>query len=138
MKTYKCLNCGVTNKWGYSKVNKFCNNTCQGKYKWEHQTKPRVLEGKVREPTTLKKFLVEKFGEVCKICGLGATYNNLPLTLQVDHIDGNSDNNMPKNLRLLCPNCHSQTDTHGCKGQGNRYKKVTKRNKYLQEYKTHP
>jgi 5-methylcytosine-specific restriction endonuclease McrA len=33
------------------------------------------------------------------------------MTMHLDHIDGNSHNHTYKNLRLLCPNCHSQTDT---------------------------
>ena len=43
--------------------------------------------------------------------------------------------NAIENLRLLCPNCHTQTPTYGNAGKGSRYKKNTKRNKYLQEYK---
>jgi 5-methylcytosine-specific restriction endonuclease McrA len=34
------------------------------------------------------------------------------MVLHVDHVDGNSDNHVPSNLRFLCPNCHSQTDTY--------------------------
>lgn len=34
-----------------------------------------------------------------------------PIKLELDHIDGNSSNNKRENIRLLCPNCHSQTDT---------------------------
>ena len=30
---------------------------------------------------------------------------------EIHHIDGNNKNDDLKNLRLLCPNCHSQTDT---------------------------
>ena len=33
-----------------------------------------------------------------------------PLTLAVDHIDGDFHNNEPSNVRFLCPNCHSQTE----------------------------
>ena len=44
-------------------------------------------------------------------------------------------NNFVNNLRLLCPNCHTQTDNFGSKGTGSRYKKHTKRNSYLREYK---
>ena len=71
----------------------------------------------------------------CSECGQEGTWNNKPLVLQLDHIDGDSDNNHPNNVRLLCPNCHTQTENFGSKGKGSRYKKVTKRNSYLREYK---
>lgn len=44
-------------------------------------------------------------------CGQGPTWQGRPLVLQVDHIDGDSYNNVLTNLRFLCPNCHTQTDT---------------------------
>lgn len=135
-KTYNCLHCGKENKCGNSKTNKFCNNVCQAKYKWENETVPRIEAGLLNSGApALKKYIVETQGEVCSECGQTNTWNNKPLVLQLDHIDGDSDNNYPSNLRILCPNCHTQTETHGSKGQGNRYKKVTKRNQYLQEYK---
>ena len=40
------------------------------------------------------------------------TWNNKPIPLELDHIDGNHDNNNLDNLRLLCPNCHAQTPTY--------------------------
>lgn len=123
------------NDWGRSKANKFCGNVCHGAYRWYTETVPRIERGECDGPDALKKYLAEKFGEKCFECGLGATWQDKPLTLQLEHTDGNSDNNIPQNLKLLCPNCHTQTEFFGSKGQGNRYKKVTKRNKYLQEYK---
>jgi hypothetical protein len=44
-------------------------------------------------------------------CGLVDNWNNKPLILQLDHINGINDDNRLKNLRFLCPNCHSQTET---------------------------
>ena len=133
---YNCLHCNKENLWGNSKMNKFCNNTCQGNYKWVNETIDRIERGEVPDGSpALKKYLIEKFGEECSECGQASTWSNKPLVLQLDHIDGDSDNNYPKNLRLLCPNCHTQTENFGSKGKGSRYKKVTKRNSYLREYK---
>ena len=53
--------------------------------------------------------------KACSICGLPPVWNDIPLVLQVDHIDGDPSNNLVENLRLLCPNCHTQTPTHGNK-----------------------
>jgi hypothetical protein len=47
----------------------------------------------------------------CAICGL-TEWNGLPAPLELDHIDGNHENNSLGNLRIICPNCHAQTDTH--------------------------
>lgn len=41
------------------------------------------------------------------------------IPLELDHIDGHPDHNLKENLRLLCPNCHSQTPTHAGKNVGN-------------------
>lgn len=62
--------------------------------------------------------MADKYGLKCSECGLGPNWNNKPLTLQVDHIDGDNQNNDLDNLRLLCPNCHSQTETFAGKNIG--------------------
>ena len=46
----------------------------------------------------------------CYECGL-TEWRGKPLSLALDHINGVNNDNDPANLRLLCPNCHSQTDT---------------------------
>src|SRR5271166_4376573 len=50
--------------------------------------------------------------DVCEACGQGSIWNGEPLTFECDHKDGNIRNNRWKNLRKLCPNCHSQTKTY--------------------------
>lgn len=57
----------------------------------------------------LRRFLLEYGREYrCNCCGIDS-WNEQPLTLQVDHIDGDPLNNVVDNLRFICPNCHSQT-----------------------------
>jgi hypothetical protein len=49
--------------------------------------------------------------ERCAECGTGPVWQGRPMTLEVDHVDGDWRDNRPWNLRLLCPNCHAATDT---------------------------
>lgn len=51
----------------------------------------------------------------CCLCGILNEWNGKELTLQLDHIDGDNANNKMTNLRILCPNCHTQTTTYGSK-----------------------
>ncbi len=47
----------------------------------------------------------------CYSCGIEPFWNGTDLSLQLDHINGNNRDNRIENLRILCPNCHSQTET---------------------------
>lgn len=74
-----------------------------------------ILEGKHPQYSTLKlknRLLKEKIlDEKCSLCGI-IDWKDKKLSFQLDHIDGNNHNNVLENLRILCPNCHSQTDTY--------------------------
>lgn len=52
---------------------------------------------------------------VCSICGLLPEQNDKPLTLILDHINGNNKDDRLENLRWVCPNCNQQLDTTGYK-----------------------
>ena len=58
----------------------------------------------------LRKYFLRNFGNKCMECKI-TEWNNKPISMHLDHIDGNSDNCMLNNLQLLCPNCHSQQPT---------------------------
>lgn len=61
----------------------------------------------------LKKRLIQENlkQDICEICGQTNSWNKKPLVLQLDHINGDHYDNRLENLRIVCPNCHSQTET---------------------------
>lgn len=72
-----------------------------------------LVVGKVLKSTVLRRVLLESGRPyICVICGQGPSWNGEVLVLQVDHENGQHDDNRPENVRFLCPNCHSQTPTH--------------------------
>jgi hypothetical protein len=72
--------------------------------------------------TKLRLIKLGIFQNICGICSI-ANWNGKVLSLHLDHIDGNPKNNLITNLRLLCPNCHSQTETY-CGKNVNKQKKT--------------
>ena len=111
-----CLFCRVSLVSRHKLV--YCSSRCQSNYRyknWVISWKEGKQHGGVGIATRnisghLKRYLHEKFDYKCSICDwskINPITNKIPL--EVDHIDGNSENNLEKNLRLLCPNCHALT-----------------------------
>lgn len=83
-----------------------------GKFINEYKIENLFKNGTKSNRSTLKRYLVtnDLLEYKCNICGID-NWNGKYLTLQLDHIDGDEYNNNLKNLRFLCPNCHSQEPT---------------------------
>lgn len=69
----------------------------------------RFQKGKAIRISTALSAIVALRGHRCEKCGL-SEWNNLPITLEIHHKDGDPLNNDLSNLELNCPNCHSQTE----------------------------
>lgn len=105
-----CENCRQ-NKETNGKI--FCSQKCS------HEHKQTIIFNKIESgDTTLyhrqyKKYLIDKYGLKCMECGwceVNKYSGKIPVELE--HIDGNSENNSLDNLKLLCPNHHSLTPTY--------------------------
>ncbi len=83
-----------------------------------------LVEHSTYQRQHLKRRLIENglMENRCAICGLEPEWEGKKLTLNLDHINGIKDDNRLENLRLVCPNCHSQTDTF-CQGRKGKKKK---------------
>lgn len=93
-----------------------------GKYKEEDilSKESKVSSGCVRE-LLIKKNLIERKCD----CGISDTWNGKPISLQLDHINGNRKDQSLENLRWICPNCHSQTSTFCSKNRRDNKKTVS-------------
>jgi len=112
-----CLNCGedISNRY----QNKYCNSQCQREYEykqyildWQNKEKSGT-KGKVQVSGYIRRYLFDKFNSKCEICNWGETnkYSN-SIPLEIHHKDGDCTNNREENLSLLCPCCHSLTNTY--------------------------
>ena len=131
-----CKQCQLAIPYVKRFTNDFCSHSCSATYsntrrKCKGKTKPlkenhslhaqrftRFELGLIKERPTLRNLLIETRGNTCSKCNLLALWHGEPLTLIVDHKDGNAGNNLPDNLQLLCPNCNSQTPTFSGRNRG--------------------
>jgi len=109
-----CCNCGA--RFTKRHQIKYCSNKCQSNFKYKtyiqewKQGKVDGNRGIVARNISghLKRYMIEKFGEKCSLCGWDERHSSTnQVPIEIDHIDGNAENNLEKNLRLLCPNCHA-------------------------------
>ena len=118
--TGKCKNC--ENNFKYSPSQRrgiYCSNKCQQEFQYNQNITDwlsKKITGKLKDgrPTDfVRRYMLEEAGNKCSECGWGkANPVNQIIYLEVDHIDGSRENGYKENLKVLCPNCHSLTDTY--------------------------
>ena len=120
-----CKNCGKELS-GRQKV--FCSIECQNDYEYKQYIE-KWKNGELMCDTCeisrhIRRYLFERNDGKCQLCGWD---KENPVThkvpLQIHHIDGDCTNNKEENLQLLCPNCHSLTETFGKLNEGSSMRK---------------
>ncbi|QKF94089.1 HNH endonuclease [Fadolivirus algeromassiliense] len=89
-----------------------------------------LKKGTKIKSSELKKRLIKErmLEDKCIDCGITNEWNGKPLTLQLDHINGDHNDNRFDNLAIRCPNCHTQTENYGNKNKA--YQKDGYRDKH--------
>lgn len=104
----------------------YCSNVCQKAYEFSQRYNEWINGRADFGNKAIRKFLIHQNLYKCAFCGI-SEWQEKDIVLEVDHIDGNWERSSPDNVRLLCPNCHSQTDTYKNKGgrlkEGRPYRK---------------
>lgn len=124
-KTSCCKHCGGS---FVGRGKKFCSQKCMGEFRI-HQNFQLIESGETNfGDRVYKRYLINKFGDKCMKCGWGEknpTTDKVPTEL--NHIDGNPENNLLSNLEIVCPNCHSLTPNYRALNTGNGRKNRRKR-----------
>ncbi len=123
-KRAKVLGCYITNQnWNKGK-NIFTDTRCS-----KNSLSDIFCENSNSSIKSLRLPILEYFGNFCSCCGISKWMDG-PISLEIDHINGINNDNRLENLRILCPNCHSQTDTF----RGRNIKKLKKNDDGLFAY----
>lgn len=111
----KCLDCGVSLKhW----QELYCSHKCEKTHRW------RIVKDQIGKAQAVltdhagKRYLVERDGRRCSICGL-PEWRGQSIPIVLDHVNGNSEDRTLGNLRLVCPNCDAQLPTYKGRNIGN-------------------
>lgn len=109
-------------------LDKFQTNKKTGGKGFKKPLKEHLVCNKPTNGQRLKKKLIDERvkTDLCEKCGQGPIWNGKLLVLQLDHKNGDNTDNRIENLRILCPNCHTQTKTFSGKNCMRKTKPVKK------------
>lgn len=116
-KTWPCIKCNLS----FEKKTSYVAHCRTHTRTWED----------LKSDRSRKVWLLKERGHECEICKL-STWMDQKITIELDHIDGNPEHHEKENLRLICPNCHSQTPTW--RGRNVGHHANTKRQETMKRY----
>lgn len=119
------------NSWGYTRIKQRMESLglSGSDFRGKSSEKTGIIQNKIDESkllcknskhsrTILRKYILRNnlIPYKCAICGI-TKWQGKTLSLELDHINGINNDNRLENLRFLCPNCHSQTNTYGIRNK---------------------
>ena len=118
-----CKMCGTVIKhMSYQTYRKFCSNKCQAELTTKTRNeinKEKLLKGELSLRQTIKKTMLYMGIEYkCEICSL-TKWLDEPISLILDHKNGNAGDNKLNNLRFICHNCDAQSPFYKGRNKGN-------------------
>lgn len=135
-----CVSCNKEINKSINQIKKFpnhyCNNQCQQDFYYKsfierwlvgNETGIKYAGWQKQLSGYVRRYVLELSNYTCSQCGWDKLHPDGKSPLHIDHIDGNAVNNIPENLRILCPNCHSLTENFGSRNKNSaRYNTSTR------------
>ena len=110
-----CPTCGLKSR----RRGLHCSQTCVAKPKRDKKIKDWLdgkhegMRGKTSTAKWIRDYMIENYGERCMNCGWSEKYSHTgKVPIELSHKDGDFTNNKIENLEIICPNCHSLTDSY--------------------------